>query len=484
MLLKIDGDDLVWAPHIQRLEFSESLDALDLLTVELEAPLGEARADFLDRLKPGCPYVLTIGARELKGDITRVEYHRTTRATTTVRALGLETLHRLRHKRHTKMDDRAKHEIVKELVESVGLSATTQAVTATAEEVVFLDEDSLATVKRLADERNYAVSSDGTNLNFAPRNVADGGGSVAVPWLTHVRSCELATDIGSVVTSVKVVGYDYVKDEAVEYEATATDLTGISGGDDAVALREGSIGALAVQLNERITAAVQTECKETAIADLQRRAETFLSGRVVIEPSEDEVAPGRNPGTHRRPLALLRPLHDQRRGPHPDADRGLLDGGRVLLRRLPTTVLTRDPMEPLHDPAVPLGATWRRDADPAWLATRVRMALETQPGRVPWLREFGCDLDRFVGASATEDQLRRLRSVVRRAVELWVPGVTVEDVQVRLVHLPHRSAHERHPMVPLAEAAMTRFGVQGELHVGLQLLTGAGTVGLDARIPA
>jgi len=277
--VSIDGESELWAPFMRELEFHESMDELDMLHLQLQTPIGSGRATILETLKAGVGYEVTVGERKLKGDVVRVLYRHSARRGQIIEAWGLETLHRLRNLRLSEVDDQTKDKIVEAVAKKGKLSGESQAVQATATEVVFLDDQALAAVKRLADERNFMVTSDGTNLVFAPRNVATGE-AVAVPWITHAKDLELITDVSDVVTSVKVLGRDYVTDEAVEYDAKASDLVALNKGDTAIDARLANIGAQPIVVNLRQAAPTQSDCKELAKGRLQAAAERFVTGKV------------------------------------------------------------------------------------------------------------------------------------------------------------------------------------------------------------
>ena len=71
--LTIGGDQKSWTPYVTRLEYAESLDMLNGLTVDL-AFTGKAQADAAKKLLPGKAYTLKIGSRSIEGDIVRVTW--------------------------------------------------------------------------------------------------------------------------------------------------------------------------------------------------------------------------------------------------------------------------------------------------------------------------------------------------------------------------------------------------------------------------
>ena len=80
------------------------------------------------------------------------------------------------------------------------------------------------------------------NCDFSPRNQA-ASGKVELDWETDVVDADINTDISEVVTSVKVLGRDYVKDQDVDYKASSSDIKGITSGTSAIDARKKKIGA-------------------------------------------------------------------------------------------------------------------------------------------------------------------------------------------------------------------------------------------------
>lgn len=140
----------------------------------------------------------------------------------------------------------------------------------------------------------------------------------------------------------------------------------------------------------------------------------------------------------------------------------------------------------LH-PAIPLGGQPRRlDAAEA-LLTRVRLVLETRPGRLPWRPDFGCDLASLAGQPASGATLQLARTRVEAALRTWVPEVQVRRCEVRL-HTdlglgPSRAGGGRSGSeVPLPERALLRLGASAWLDVELELLADTGPVALTAAL--
>ncbi len=289
--LSIDGEKDLFAPMLDLIEHSESMDALNALVARLNVPQSMWDADLASKLKVGAPFEVTIGARVLTGDITRVSFRRGRDAGLHVTVFGLEALHRLRNQRISSVLEQAHDKVAETLIKNAGAKAKAQAVSATAEEVVFIGDNMLTAIKKIARERNFAVYYDGKSVNFVPRSKGSGS-PLKLLWGFQVKEAEYDFDLVDVVTGTKVIGRDYVKGpDVVEYEAKESDLNKISKGDTAVAVRKKAFGEGLVIIPEQVHAADMSEIKERAIGELQHRAESFATGKLKCT-FQSKAAPG------------------------------------------------------------------------------------------------------------------------------------------------------------------------------------------------
>lgn len=282
--VKIGGATTPFQPYIAAMEYTESIDALNVFTLELAAPLTATIKSILDVVKPGAPFQFTLESTTFKGDIVRVSYNARKGAHNTITAVGLEPLHRLRHQRMAVMKDGvAIDKIVEEIVGKASLSpSNNQAVSSTAAQSVLLNDELLGLLKAYCEERNYALSSDGANITFAPRDRPKSGSMLELDWVKDVWSVNLHWDISEVVDAVKVTGRDYRKaGGVVEYESKSTDLKKISGGDTAIAVKAANLSAANVLICEHLERATTSDVTERAKGELQRHAERFLKGQIV-----------------------------------------------------------------------------------------------------------------------------------------------------------------------------------------------------------
>lgn len=278
--LSINGDAATFKPFLDFIEHSESLDSMNAVVARLNVPPAAWNDTVAKKLVVGAPFKCLVGSREFEGDITRVSFRRGNRAGLECTVFGLEKLHRLRHQRISKVLEQTRDKIAALIIKEAGASAKAQSVAATAEEVVFVGDNMLNTVKRLARERNFAVHFDGKAVNFKPRSVA-AGSTLKLIWGYQVREGEFDFDLVDVVTGTKIIGRDYTKGpDVVEYEAKESDLEKISKGDSAIAVRKKNFGENLLILPEQVHSADMSEVKERAIGELQTRAESFVRGKL------------------------------------------------------------------------------------------------------------------------------------------------------------------------------------------------------------
>lgn len=275
--LSINGKTTEVETYFSSMSFSQSLDALDLLSVEMVVTNTTELAELLKVVRVGVPYAYTWGKSKAEGDVVNVNLRRRGLGAWTVTAVGLEKLHRIRHLRISEVKEQTKDKVASTLIAKAGLSAKATRARATAAEEVLLDDAMLATLKRLADELNFALRADGSNLYFEPRNLP-ARPALTLSWQDDVQDVDLTHDLSDVLTAVKVTGWDYKKCAAVEYEAKATDLKKISGGPDTAVSLRGKLAAAAVIEADGVASPTLSEAKERAIGLLQQRAETLVRG--------------------------------------------------------------------------------------------------------------------------------------------------------------------------------------------------------------
>lgn len=280
--LSIDGDAKAIDPYLSNVVLSESLDRLDALVAEVRFPMSAARDAVIKLCKPGVPWKLKLEGREAEGDIVSIQFRQTGSHAFAV-LTGLEKLHRLRGKQITEMNEKTKNKIAETLIKQAGASAQAAAVGAEAKPLVLFDDDVLSLLKRLADERNFALRFDGKKLHFAARSVPAAGAAIKIAWESGLNDLRMDMDLDGVVTEVVVHGRDYVKAKDFQFKAAAAQLKKVTGNDTAVSLRNKAFGAHSIVLDERLSCSTNGEVKERATAEIQRRAERFIRGSFVTD---------------------------------------------------------------------------------------------------------------------------------------------------------------------------------------------------------
>ena len=131
------------------------------------------------------------------------------------------------------------------------------------------------------------------------------------------------------------------------------------------------------------------------------------------------------------------------------------------------------------DPALPLGERQPHLGPEEALAERIRMVLETRPGKLPWRREFGCDLASLVGQPATVQRLNEARWRIEEAMRRWIRDAEIVRCRVK-VATDESAGMRSFRSVPLAESALMSFGGQAVLEVELDVKTDLGDVAVQA----
>ncbi|HND30819.1 MAG TPA: hypothetical protein PKY30_02195 [Myxococcota bacterium] len=289
--LTVNGDSTTLTNDIISWEFSTSLDMIDALTVEVNSEDLGTRDKVIKLCQPGVTWALKVGTKNFSGDVVGVTWESGKDGVLRLYLHGLEKLHRLRNQPLFEVAKTAPDKIAGSIGSKHAVTLTATALTAPLRDSVLLDDTGLAWIKRLADSANYAIFLDGTSLKFAPRDVAGSGKACTVDYDLEVISTRIRTDLTEVATSVTVIGRDYMKDQApFKYKSAAADLKKLSGTDTAIALRNKTIGALDMIIDHQGRYHSTSLATDRAKAELQRRAETFLSGSIVCKGVEASVA--------------------------------------------------------------------------------------------------------------------------------------------------------------------------------------------------
>lgn len=133
------------------------------------------------------------------------------------------------------------------------------------------------------------------------------------------------------------------------------------------------------------------------------------------------------------------------------------------------------------DPAVPLGSLRPEIDGLAALEARLRLVLETRPGRLPWRPDFGCDLEFLVGEPASPQNLARAEFHVQQAISRWLPEVTAQRLTVSAQPIPNAPSGAG-PAAPPGEGALVSLGTQAVLVVSFEVSTNWGPQILSTSI--
>lgn len=132
----------------------------------------------------------------------------------------------------------------------------------------------------------------------------------------------------------------------------------------------------------------------------------------------------------------------------------------------------------LH-PGVPIGVKRPYVEGTNALRARLRMVLETRPGRLPWRPDFGCDLEGLLGEPATPQNLNRARFHVEQAIGRWLPDLTILRLSVEVVPVDARAAAGSSPP---GEGALVSLGTHGTLVIHVEIATPEGPVLLSTPV--
>ncbi len=270
--------------YVERIEYSEAIDRLDAVVFELRIGRNTDAEDLVTSVQAGKPFtvelieddaVVTEGA----GDLIEVTHHRRQNGSYVMRVVGLDALHRLRGNQPAQVWEVGHADIVSEIASRHSLTAVADGVDTTAGFALQGDTGDAVFLRNLAREHNYYVRLLGTDLHFARREAA--GTDVVCEWGTEIIDLTFRTSIDKMATKVIVHGYDFVTDELIEGEAAVADLKKISGGDTGPDVWQAAFGANEIILNQSGYSAA-TNATGRAKAELQQRAERFVTGRLLV----------------------------------------------------------------------------------------------------------------------------------------------------------------------------------------------------------
>jgi phage baseplate assembly protein W len=137
---------------------------------------------------------------------------------------------------------------------------------------------------------------------------------------------------------------------------------------------------------------------------------------------------------------------------------------------------------PTLHPAIPLGVPRPWQTPEQELIQRITLILQTRPGEIPWRPDFGCDLEGFLGAQASDGTLARAKWEVQQALSRWMEDTPVADVRVTSKRISGSRDRFRQAEIPTAERALVGTGVTAVLRIDVDLETDAGILTVQAVV--
>lgn len=279
--IKIDGadipDDLKKA--VTEIRVSESLDRLD----EMEARflLPEVFKKNLVEWH-GSEFVAVVQmddkTRVVSGDLLEVALDRVRDGTYLI-LRGIDTLHRLKNVRASKNHEGTHSDVAEAIATLSKLGSDVEGTEGSSGEYVQMNETNATFIKRIAEANNYTVRVDEQKLRFVRKDSAGDGASVTVDW-NEVASIRLRHSLEGIVTGVKVIGHDPLKDEKVEGESQSSDARKISGGKTGIDIVQEKFGENVLGIDNSMVTQTST-AQAMAKGELQRRADAFVTGTLV-----------------------------------------------------------------------------------------------------------------------------------------------------------------------------------------------------------
>lgn len=282
--ITLDGQPLSEAARrcLLNAELHESLDAIDMLSLELMVP--EDPSEVLNLAKPGSTFRVRLGRgssfRDVYGRIVEVSFSREPASPWKITYQGLDRLHELGKRRARKVRKGSDATVVKEIASECGLSPEVEDVSATGDYNLQLNEDYASFLLRVAKDNAYLVRvEEDSTLRFARRTTAYQSASVSLRWGENIERINLRASLAGVWTEVKVKGYDPVKGEWVSGSASASDLANFSSGQTAIDLAQDAYGDLVFE-HDNARATTTSRANAVAAAMLQQMANSFVQGSI------------------------------------------------------------------------------------------------------------------------------------------------------------------------------------------------------------
>lgn len=287
--LRLNGRSLQGSSlrHLLRVELKESQTDLDAVTIQLAVP--ENPREVLALAEPGSSFEVLLGygrtpLRSVYGDIIEVSHSRATSAPWTMTLQGVDCLHRLKDRQAAQAWTGTHSDIVKQIAGECGFDEEVEAVSTTGGVAVQLEEDYATFLSRLAKVNNYFVRIEKAKagdarptLRFGRRSLSLLDTPLTLTWGKELEKVDVKYSLEGVVSQVVVKGRNYAQDKDFDGQASIGDLRRISGGETGAELAQRAFGATTYTVDNSPDAQT-TDAKAKATAELQDRAEKFLTG--------------------------------------------------------------------------------------------------------------------------------------------------------------------------------------------------------------
>lgn len=284
--VKLNNADDVMA-HVDRIEFVEALDALDMLRLDVVAPSHGDVSEIQGMVELGAPWKVELMedgsavGQPGEGEILEVRHVLRRRGGYRLEVVGLDKLHRLRGHHPPQVWIDATHTaVIQDIADRNGLQAQVTGLD-TSQRVVFEPDVSDAVfLRNLAREHHFSVRIAQGKLAVAA--YAATGSPCTVDWADGVHEMVLTANLDGIATDASVYAYDLDQETAVEGTVTKNDLKKISGTDTGAARVQSKFGARKV-LVHHAGYLTPTAATARAKAELQSRADRFVRGTLVCE---------------------------------------------------------------------------------------------------------------------------------------------------------------------------------------------------------
>ncbi len=273
------------AGEIRYLEWVESIDEMDAISVSIDVPHGKNRDKAFALAKAGSSFELSLsnaaGTLTASGDIVETSIRSTVGGNFEIVLRGLERLHRLRGSQAPKLWTGPPNSWFTTIASRHNMIAKAQGVDGSAPAQLQASEDDAVFLKRIAREYNYYVRVEGKQLQFGRRHVPNGA-AVTVPF-DRVLRMNFENSLFDAVTKVTVIGSDpSMANPDIRGVALPAKLKKISKGADAAAQRKSAFGERHLIIASA-TAGQLSLAQALAAAELQKRAETFVVGSIEVD---------------------------------------------------------------------------------------------------------------------------------------------------------------------------------------------------------